>query len=142
VSSVVGAVAIAGCGFSIFRQYRRYKVRDTPFLSSRPLVLHPHIPVLVRILVPVLLAVNIVFMVSGHLSLGKPVLEKVCTFVYLLGASVDIEMKLLGDDISVKEFYGFSLSGSLKDMYKAGAWGLLILVAGFSGLVLHEDRIS
>lgn len=72
-----------------------------------------------KVCVPLLLLTGIGLFIAGH-----------CT----LAASVDLTISVGGEEREAKGMFTFSLGASLKDMYHAGAWPLLILVGGLSGV--------
>ena len=77
------------------------------------------IPWFARWFIPVVLLVNIGFFLSGHISLG---------------ASVDINIDMAGEQIVIPKFFEFSLAKSTIEMYEAGAVPLAVIIVLFSGL--------
>lgn len=77
------------------------------------------VPFIVRVLIPIIILGNIGLFLSGHLSLG---------------AQVDLIITIAGDPLEIKKIFDFSLAGSIKDMWEAGAKELAIMIIIFSGI--------
>lgn len=77
------------------------------------------IPCILRWGVPVILLLNIVFFLSGHLSLG---------------ATVNIEAQIAGETFTIEKFFEFSIAQSTVDIWNAGGKELAILIVIFSGI--------
>eukprot|EP01047_Picozoa_sp_COSAG01_P015416 COSAG01_NODE_772_length_13713_cov_71.721263_4_plen_357_part_00 len=78
-----------------------------------------NVPVMARICIPICLVINMGCFVAGHLTNA---------------ASVSIILQLFGQQVRIDKLVGFSLALSLKQMADAGAWPLVILIGGFSGV--------
>jgi Paraquat-inducible protein A len=77
------------------------------------------IPIIVRWLVPLIILGNIGFFLSGHLSIGGTVIVKV---------------SLAGQEITIEDFFQFSIAQSTLDLWNAGGKALAILILIFSGV--------
>ena len=84
------------------------------------------IPLYIRLLVPVTILGNIGFFMSGHLSLG---------------ATVNIEANLAGEQITVEQFFEFSMARSTVDIWNAGGRELAILILIFSGIWPYTKQL-
>ena len=92
----------------------------TPLISAtRSLFLSPHVPLFIRLLVPIVLLANAGFFLSGHLSLG---------------ALVRLFISVAGEDITIPSVFTFSMAQSTIDMWSAGAYMLAIIIIVFSGI--------
>eukprot|EP01046_Picozoa_sp_COSAG06_P013289 COSAG06_NODE_801_length_12195_cov_106.299934_6_plen_1670_part_00 len=78
-----------------------------------------HVPLSVRLFVPLWLCCNVALFVTGHLTIG---------------ATVDLHAQLAGDSVEVNRVVEFSLGRSLQDMYHAGAIALFYFIGLFSGV--------
>lgn len=74
--------------------------------GTRSMFKSSSIPLVVRIMVPIVILINIGLFLSGHISLG---------------ASVDINAQIGGESFKVKEVFVFSMAESIMDMWEAGA---------------------
>jgi hypothetical protein len=74
--------------------------------GTRSMFKSSSIPLVVRIMVPIVILINIGLFLSGHISLG---------------ASVDINAQIGGESFKVKEVFVFSMAESVMDMWEAGA---------------------
>jgi hypothetical protein len=83
------------------------------------LCFNPHLPLLLRLGIPVALAINVLSFITGHLTIGS---------------TVDVAAQLAGDTVRVDRFVEFSLGHSLLDLWNAKAYTLFYMVAGFSGV--------
>ena len=79
------------------------------------------IPFHVRVAVPFIIISNIIFFLTGHLSLG---------------ASVAIRAGLGGQSVAIDHFFEFSMFKSAVQMWQSGAKILSVLTFAFSGYVL------
>ncbi|MFN9980491.1 MAG: hypothetical protein ACK53Y_11275, partial [bacterium] len=77
------------------------------------------VPIIARIMIPIVILVNIALFISGQLSLG---------------ASVNIDLTLAGQKIIIDDFFEFSLAHSTVQMWEGGAHVLAIIIVIFSGL--------
>jgi hypothetical protein len=78
-----------------------------------------YVPCTVQWLVPIVILGNIVFFLSGHLSLG---------------ATVNITAEIAGEKFTIDKFFEFSIARSTIDIWNAGGQGLAILILIFSGI--------
>ena len=78
-----------------------------------------HVPCTVQWLVPIIILANVVFFLSGHLSLG---------------ATVNITAEVAGEKFTIDKFFEFSIARSTIDIWNAGGQGLAILILIFSGI--------
>ena len=83
------------------------------------------IPCILRYGIPIIFIANIGFFLSGHISLG---------------ATVDIDVQLAGENITIPSFFTFSMAQSTIDMWNAGAYplGKTLLLSTF----LTSPRIA
>lgn len=88
-------------------------------METSSLFTSPCVPFIVRGLIPIIILGNIGLFLSGHLSLG---------------AQVDLIISIAGDELEIKKIFDFSLAGSIKDMWEAGAKELAIMIIIFSGI--------
>lgn len=93
---------------------------------TRAMVCSREIPLVVRLIMPGVILGNIALFLSGHLSLG---------------ATVNVEAQLAGEEITIQKFFEFSLAGSTIDMWKAGAKELAILILLFSGVWPYTKQL-
>jgi len=77
------------------------------------------VPVLARWLLPTVIIGNVAFFLSGHLSLGGTIL---------------INFNLAGQDITINDFYSFSIAQSTIELWNAGGKALAVLIVLFSGI--------
>ena len=94
---------------------KKHLVADTSSIFTS----YDTVPLLGRWGVPICLAGSIVLFATGHLALG---------------ATVDIDISLAGEPVSIPAFFVFSIAQSTIEMWQAGAKELAILIALFSGL--------
>jgi len=87
--------------------------------STRSLFRNTDIPCIVRYTIPIVIFCNILFFLSGHLSLG---------------ATVNIEAEIAGEKFVIEKFFEFSMARSTIDIWKAGGHELAILILVFSGI--------
>ncbi len=92
----------------------------SPLISATTsLFSSPHVPILIRIGVPIVLLANAVFFLSGHLSLG---------------ALVRVYLNVAGEDVLIPDVFTFSMAQSTIDMWNANAKFLAIIIVIFSGM--------
>mmetsp|Transcript_13641 Transcript_13641/g.38382 ORF Transcript_13641/g.38382 Transcript_13641/m.38382 type:complete len:1474 (+) Transcript_13641:286-4707(+) len=84
------------------------------------------IPCVLRWGMPFIIMGNIALFLSGHLSLG---------------ATVNIEITIAGETISVDQFFEFSLAKSTIDIWNAGGKELAILMLIFSGIWPYTKQL-
>ncbi len=87
--------------------------------STKSMFRSPSIPIIMRLLVPLIVIANIAFFLSGHLSVG---------------ASVDIDVEVAGEAFRINELFFFTVAESIKDMWDAGATEMAVLILLVSGL--------
>lgn len=87
--------------------------------ATKSMFTSQEIPLAVRLAMPFVILANIGLFVSGHLSLG---------------ATVNIEAELAGENIRVEKFFEFSMARSTIDIWNAGGKELAILILVFSGI--------
>jgi hypothetical protein len=85
------------------------------------------VPMIARYVIPIVVLVNIALFINGHLSLG---------------ATVNIDIILQGQKISINNFFDFSIAHSIKDMWDGGARVLAVLVCILSGVWPYVKQIS
>eukprot|EP00940_MAST-03C_sp_MAST-3C-sp2_P000408 g408.t1 len=112
---------------SAVRRAERAKVKKTLIKNSRAMFLSPHIPLLLRLIMPLVIVGNIGFFLSGHLSLG---------------ATVDIDVEIIGEAVRIDKFFEFSMAKSTMDMWKAGAQELALLLVIFSGIWPYAKQFA
>lgn len=95
--------------------------------SSTSMFFSRSIPLVVRWAMPVIIVGNIGFFLSGHLSLG---------------ATVNIEASLAGENISVDNFFEFSMAQSAIDIWNAGGKALAFLLILFSGVFPYSKQLA
>ena len=84
------------------------------------------IPLLVRWVMPLIILGNIVFFLSGHLSLG---------------AEVKIQIGVAGQILTIEQFYQFSMARSTIEIWQAGGKTLAILILLFSGIWPYTKQL-
>jgi len=94
--------------------------------STTPMYRNSEIPLVVRLAMPIIIIGNIGFFLSGHLSLG---------------ATVNIEGELAGQQISISNFFEFSMAKSTVDIWNAGGKELAILILVFSGIWPYTKQV-
>lgn len=77
------------------------------------------IPLFARIFIPFIVLVNIGLFAAGHFSLG---------------GTIKIAAQVGQQDLSLDSFYNFSIANTVVEMWNAGARGMAMLIAIFSGL--------
>ena len=98
----------------------RDKKYATPLISATSsLFCSPHVPIWVRISVPIVLLANAGFFLSGHLSLG---------------ALVRVFVSFAGEQLVLPSVFTFSMAQSTIDMWYAGGKFLAIILVIFSGM--------
>jgi len=111
----------------ISRQKLGEKKREQ-ILSERTtsLVTSGEVPLLARIMVPLVVIANIGFFLSGHLSLG---------------ATVNVDVQFAGETLTIDNFFEFSMAQSTIDMWNAGAKFLAIIIVIFSGIWPYTKQL-
>ncbi len=79
----------------------------------------PEIPLLIRWFTPILILFNVALFLSGHFSLG---------------ATVDIEAQIAGENFKVENFFEFSIAKSTIAIWNAGGREIAIMILIFSGI--------
>lgn len=90
------------------------------------LVRSKEVPMLLRLLMPVIIIGNVALFLSGHLSLG---------------GTVNISGSFAGQAFDVDGFFEFSMARSTIEMWNAGAHALAILIVIFSGLWPYTKQL-
>lgn len=136
---VVVSAIILGVRCIVRRRHRKWVVRLPPHqfkelamqqrqesemnvrlnLSTRSMFRSHDIPCLLRWVVPAILLLNILFFLSGHLSLG---------------ATVNVQANVAGEKFKIDNFFEFSIAQSTVDIWNAGGKALAILILIFSGI--------
>ena len=94
--------------------------QPSPLISAASsLFSSPHVPLFIRIGVPMVLVANGAFFLSGHLSLG---------------ALVRVFLNIAGEDVLIPDVFTFSMAQSTIDMWNAGGKFLAIILVIFSGI--------
>jgi hypothetical protein len=94
--------------------------------STESMFSSPDIPCIVRWGMPLVILCNIVFFLSGHLSLG---------------ATVNIEAEIAGENFTVDNFFEFSMAKSTVDIWNAGGRELAVLIVIFSGIWPYTKQL-
>uniref|UniRef100_A0A7S1YM47 Uncharacterized protein n=1 Tax=Grammatophora oceanica TaxID=210454 RepID=A0A7S1YM47_9STRA len=107
--------------FAIYRQQLWMRKREERLTETTRSMLHSEgdIPKAVRYLIPVILLGNIAFFLSGHLNVG---------------GSVIVIFTFAGQEITIPDFFTFSVAQSTLDLWEAGGESLAILILLFSGV--------
>jgi len=84
------------------------------------------IPTYARFGMPLIIISNIIFFLSGHLSLG---------------ATVNVEAELAGEKILIDDFFEFSMARSTVDIWNAGGHELAIIILVFSGIWPYTKQL-
>lgn len=84
------------------------------------------IPLLIRLIIPIIILGNIAFFLSGHLSLG---------------GTVNVDIHLGGDTLNINNFFEFSIAQSTLDIWRAGGKELAILILIFSGVWPYTKQL-
>lgn len=87
--------------------------------STRSMFQSQDIPCIIRFMIPAVIICNVLFFLSGHLSLG---------------AAVNIEAEIAGEKFAIEKFFEFSMARSTIAIWKAGGHELAILIIIFSGI--------
>ena len=96
------------------------KDQQSPLIfATRSLFQSPHVPFIVRYGIPIVLIVNWVLFLSGHLSLG---------------ALVRVKLQVAGENIVIPSVFTFSMAQSTIDMWMSGAKMLAVILVLFSGV--------
>ena len=101
------------------QQNKEQKIEADLNTTTSSMFSSPEIPRLVRWGMPLVILCNIIFFLSGHLSLG---------------ATVNIEAELAGEKFQVDKFFEFSVARSTIDIWNAGGKVLAVLILVFSGI--------
>jgi len=107
-------------------QYREEKKESELNTTTVSMFTSPVIPKYVRLGMPLIIVGNILFFLSGHLSLG---------------ATVNIEGDLAGSYIRVDKFFEFSMARSTIDIWNAGGEELAIIILIFSGIWPYTKQL-
>ena len=102
-----------------YQQRSEINLEDMLNSTTSSMFRSPDIPRFVRFMIPVIIILNIVFFISGHLSLG---------------ATVNIEFEMAGEKFTINNLLELSLGRSIVDVWKAGGRELAILLLIFSGV--------
>lgn len=94
--------------------------------ATQSMFTSPIVPRFVRWGMPLVIIGNIVFFLSGHLSLG---------------ATVNIEAELAGEKFRVDKFFEFSMARSTVDIWNAGGKELAIIILVFSGIWPYTKQL-
>jgi len=100
-------------------QKSKQSFENTLNTNTKSMFRSPDVPCIIRFAIPVVILCNILFFLSGHLSLG---------------AAVNIEAEVAGENFVVERFFEFSMARSTIDIWKAGGHELAILIIIFSGI--------
>lgn len=107
-------------------QHRQEREEAELNSTTQSMFTSPAIPMLVRIAMPFVIIGNILFFLSGHLSLG---------------ATVNIEAELAGEKILVDKFFEFSMAKSTIDIWEAGGEELAVIILIFSGIWPYTKQL-
>mmetsp|Transcript_4236 Transcript_4236/g.4760 ORF Transcript_4236/g.4760 Transcript_4236/m.4760 type:complete len:2377 (+) Transcript_4236:252-7382(+) len=102
-----------------YQQKSELDMEDKLNITTTSMFRSSDIPCLMRLLIPIVIVLNVVFFLSGHLSLG---------------ATVNIEAEMAGDKFTIEKFFEFSMARSTIDIWKAGGRELAVLIVIFSGI--------
>jgi Paraquat-inducible protein A len=106
--------------FRIYRHQIHRKEKENQlneFTSS--MFSNSEIPKLVRWLMPLIILANAGFFLSGHLSIGGTVIVKV---------------NFAGQELTIADFFEFSIARSILDLWNTGGKAIAILIILFSGV--------
>ena len=95
--------------------------------STKSLAMSGSIPLAIRLILPIIIVANTALFLSGHLSLG---------------GTVNIAFQAGGQDMSLDNFYDFSVAGTVVEMWKAGATEMAILIIIFSGVWPYSKQLA
>jgi hypothetical protein len=102
-----------------YQQRSEVDKEDKLNITTSAMFRSPDIPCIVRFLIPIIIVSNVLFFLSGHLSLG---------------ATVNIEAEVAGEKFKIEKFFEFSMARSTVDIWKAGGRELAVLILIFSGI--------
>lgn len=85
--------------------------------NTKAMLWADEIPAKVRYLVPVVIMVNIVFFVTGHLRIA---------------ATSSVSISLAGEEVPIDNFFSFSIKTAVIDMWEAGAKEMAIFLLIFA----------
>ena len=102
-----------------YHQKSKQYFEDTLNTNTRSMFRSRDVPCIIRFTMPIVIVCNILFFLSGHLSLG---------------AAVNIEAEVAGEKFAIEKFFQFSMARSTIDIWKAGGHELAILIILFSGI--------
>jgi hypothetical protein len=105
--------------YHYIQQVREDRLQNGLNKNTAAMFLSKDVPIIARIMIPIVIFVNIALFISGQLSLG---------------ASVNIDLTLAGQKIIIDDFFEFSLAHSTVQMWEGGAHVLAIIIVIFSGL--------
>ena len=98
--------------FYVEQQNKDQKVKSLCYLT-KPMYSADQIPLLARILLPIIIICNIGLFISGHLSLG---------------ATIRADILIGGQDIIVQDFFKFSIAQSISGMWKGGLKAFAVIL--------------
>jgi hypothetical protein len=107
-------------------QHREEKDESELNAATQSMFTSPAVPKFVRWGMPLVIIGNIVFFLSGHLSLG---------------ATVNIEAELAGEKFRVDKFFEFSMARSTVDIWNAGGRELAVIIVIFSGIWPYTKQL-
>jgi len=100
-------------------QKSKQDFEDNLNTTTRSMFRSADVPCIIRYTVPIVILCNILFFLSGHLSLG---------------ATVNVEAEVAGEKFVIEKFFEFSMARSTIDIWKAGGEELATLILIFSGI--------
>lgn len=109
------------------KQQREIETQNRLNAETKAMYMSKSIPLVIRVLIPIVVLANIGFFLSGHLSLG---------------ASVGLDVQIAGEAVRVDELFVFSMAESVVDMWEAGAKELAIMILMFSGLWPYTKQLA
>jgi hypothetical protein len=102
-----------------YHQKSKQSFEDKLNITTRSMFRSPDVPFVIRFMIPIVIVCNVLFFLSGHLSLG---------------ATVNIEAEVAGEKFTIEKFFEFSMARSTIDIWRAGGHELAILILVFSGI--------
>lgn len=107
-------------------QLKKAEAAERLNAATKSMFASPQVPVFLRWGMPFIIFMNIGFFLSGHLSLG---------------ATVNIQANIFGEQLSVEKFFEFSMARSIVDLWDAGGKELAIILLIFSGIWPYTKQL-
>jgi len=121
--------SLSECDVNTYWQQQRMAEKEQNRLneSTTSLIASSSVPLIARVSIPIVILGSIALFMSGHLGLG---------------ASVNVHGSFAGQDFVLENFFSFSMSESITDMWESGAKELAVGLLIFSGIWPYVKQIT